>query len=222
MLVLIDNYDSFVHNLARYCAELGAETRVTRNDSVSVADVLAMEPAAIIISPGPGIPQDAGISNELTRACAGKIPLLGVCLGHQAIACSSGGRVIRAPRPVHGQTSVIEHDGAGLFEGLANPLRVMRYHSLIIDEATLSTEYRVTARTKDGIPMALAHSSNRVFGVQFHPESVLTENGHRLIANFMNIAGLPSRVPVHIEASGQIDQSLWAQQFDPHGQPLRP
>ena len=214
MLVLIDNYDSFVHNLSRYCNELNCETVVLRNDAVSVADVMAMRPEAIVISPGPCTPKEAGISEELISACVGQVPILGVCLGHQAIASASGGKVIRADRPIHGMTSEIRHDGSALFHDLPNPLRVMRYHSLIIDEQTLPREYTVTARTNSGTPMAIAHKSEPVFGVQFHPEAVLTEHGHLLLANFLGVAGVKVVTPSGQELSGRIDQSLWAQEFE--------
>jgi anthranilate synthase/aminodeoxychorismate synthase-like glutamine amidotransferase len=214
LLVLIDNYDSFVHNLSRYCNELDCETVVLRNDVISVAEVLSMRPEAVVISPGPCTPKEAGISEELISACVGQVPLLGVCLGHQAIASASGGNVIRADRPVHGMTSEITHDGSALFHGLPNPLQVMRYHSLIVDEQTLPGEYVVTARTNGGIPMAIAHTSEPIFGVQFHPEAVLTEQGHRLLANFLSIAGIKVAGPANRELRAKIDRSLWAQEFE--------
>lgn len=191
MLVLIDNYDSFVHNLSRYFVELGCEVRVIRNDALTVAEVRDLQPAAIVISPGPCTPLEAGISMDLIRELGPRIPTLGVCLGHQAIAAALGGRVIRAKQPVHGRTSLIYHDGAKLFAGLPNPWRATRYHSLIIDEATLPNDLIVTARTADAVPMALAHRAWPVFGVQFHPESVLTHDGRKLIGNFLDLAGLP-------------------------------
>jgi anthranilate synthase/aminodeoxychorismate synthase-like glutamine amidotransferase len=190
MIVLIDNYDSFVHNLARYIEELGQATRVVRNDAIGVDEVRRMEPAAIVISPGPCTPTEAGISLELIRALSPEIPMLGVCLGHQAIAQALGGRVVRAPEPVHGRTSPIFHEGMRLFAGLPNPLRATRYHSLIVEERSLPAELRIVARTDDGTPMALEHVSRLLFGVQFHPESILTEAGHRLLGNFLTLAGL--------------------------------
>ncbi|MGQ0635790.1 MAG: anthranilate synthase component II [Planctomycetaceae bacterium] len=221
MLLLIDNYDSFVHNLARYVEELGHETLVVRNDAVSVDDVRRLRPAAIIISPGPCTPTEAGISLELVRELGPETPMLGVCLGHQAIAQALGGRIIRAPEPVHGRTALVEHAGQGLFAGLPNPLRATRYHSLIVEEASLPPELRIVARTRKGVrnrfatptrkgyqqphervpdtfsappdtdvPMALKHVAWPTFGVQFHPESILTECGHRLLANFLSLAGL--------------------------------
>lgn len=193
MLLLIDNYDSFVHNLARYFAELGCETRVVRNDAISVAAVQQISPKGIIISPGPCTPDEAGVSCEIVRQLGATIPLLGVCLGHQAIAAALGGRIIRAPEPVHGRTSMIQHDSSKLFAGLPNPMRATRYHSLIVDEATLPKELIVTARTIDGIPMAMNHSKWPLFGVQFHPESVLTQGGRSLLANFLDLAGIAHR-----------------------------
>jgi anthranilate synthase/aminodeoxychorismate synthase-like glutamine amidotransferase len=190
MLLLIDNYDSFVYNLARYFVELGCETRVVRNDMIDVATIRAMLPDAVLISPGPCTPNDAGASVELVAQLSDRIPILGVCLGHQAIAAALGGKVIRANEPVHGRTSLIEHSGTDLFAGMPSPLRVARYHSLIVDEATLPTDLVITARTHDGIPMAVQHRSRPLYGVQFHPEAVLTEHGRLLLSNFAKIAGL--------------------------------
>jgi anthranilate synthase/aminodeoxychorismate synthase-like glutamine amidotransferase len=193
MILLVDNYDSFVYNLARYLAELGCATQVLRNDAVTVAEVDRMAPEAIVISPGPCTPAEAGISVELIRRLGSRIPTLGVCLGHQALAAALGVNIIRAPEPVHGRTSLVDHHGERLFAGLPNPLRATRYHSLIVDEKTLPVDLRVVARTADGIPMALEHTSWPAFGVQFHPESILTDAGHRLLANFLSLAGLPVR-----------------------------
>jgi anthranilate synthase/aminodeoxychorismate synthase-like glutamine amidotransferase len=195
MILLLDNYDSFVFNLARYLTEMGQETRVVRNDRVSVAELLAMKPEAIVLSPGPCTPSEAGISLELLRSLPEGWPLLGVCLGHQAIAQALGGNVVRAPFPVHGRTSAVHHDETGLFANLPNPMQATRYHSLIVEEATLPRELQITARTRDGIPMALRHKHRPLFGVQFHPESVLTQNGRRLLENFLLLAGLD--VPKH-------------------------
>jgi anthranilate synthase/aminodeoxychorismate synthase-like glutamine amidotransferase len=192
MILLIDNYDSFVYNLARYLAELGCATAVLRNDAATVAEVGLMAPEAIVISPGPCTPNEAGISLELIRQLGPRIPILGVCLGHQALAAAVGGNVIRAPEPVHGRTSLVQHDGMRLFAGLANPLTATRYHSLIVEESSLPRELRITARTADGIPMALEHTTWPAFGVQFHPESILTDLGHRLLANFLALAGIPA------------------------------
>jgi anthranilate synthase/aminodeoxychorismate synthase-like glutamine amidotransferase len=190
MILLIDNYDSFVYNLARYLTELGCATHVVRNDAVTIADVERLAPQAIVISPGPCTPHEAGVSIDLIRALGPQIPILGVCLGHQALAAALGGKIIRAPEPIHGRTSLVQHHGQRLFAGLPNPLRSMRYHSLIVEEASLPPELRVVARTGDGIPMALEHATWPAFGVQFHPESILTEAGHQLLANFLKIAGI--------------------------------
>jgi anthranilate synthase/aminodeoxychorismate synthase-like glutamine amidotransferase len=193
MILLIDNYDSFVYNLARYLTEMGQETCVLRNDRVSVREVLEMEPAAIVLSPGPCTPQEAGISVDLVRSLPEDWPLLGVCLGHQAIAAAWGGEVIRAPFPVHGRTSLVYHDQTGLFQNLPSPFRATRYHSLIIEEATLPGELCITARTGEGLPMAFSHKDRPIVGVQFHPESVLTQNGRLLLENFLFLAGLEVR-----------------------------
>ena len=191
MILLIDNYDSFVYNLARYFAELGCATQVVRNDVVTVAEVARMAPQAIVISPGPCTPNEAGVSLDLIRELGSRIPTLGVCLGHQALAAALGGNVVRAPEPVHGRTSLVQHNGRRLFAGLPNPLRATRYHSLIVEESSLPAELRIVARTDDGLPMALEHTVWPAFGVQFHPESILTESGHRLLANFLSLVGVP-------------------------------
>ncbi|MFO0918714.1 MAG: aminodeoxychorismate/anthranilate synthase component II [Planctomycetaceae bacterium] len=191
MILLIDNYDSFVFNLARYLEELGQETLVVRNDACSVSEIAGWKPQAVVISPGPCTPREAGISVEVIRELSDSIPMLGVCLGHQAIAVAFGGTVIRAAEPIHGRTSIIRHDGAGVFAGIPNPFSATRYHSLIVEEAGLPAELKITAHTPEGVPMALAHTRRKVFGVQFHPESVLTEQGHRLLANFLQLAGAP-------------------------------
>jgi anthranilate synthase/aminodeoxychorismate synthase-like glutamine amidotransferase len=191
MILLIDNYDSFVHNLARYFVELGCDTRVVRNDAISTAEVRQLSPAAVVISPGPCTPAEAGVSCELIRQLGATVPLLGVCLGHQAIAVALGGRVIRAREPVHGRSSPVFHDGSNLFAGVPSPFRATRYHSLVVEEATLPDELVVTARTDDGVPMGLAHRTWPLFGVQFHPESVLTQHGRTLLANFLSLAGIP-------------------------------
>lgn len=193
MLLLIDNYDSFVYNLSRYFVELGCETNVIRNDKINVKAVRELAPRAIIISPGPCTPNEAGISVDLITQLSDSIPMLGVCLGHQAIAAALGGKIIRAQEPVHGRTSSIEHSKSKIFEGVPSPLRVARYHSLIIDEATLPGDLSITARTMDGIPMALEHHSRPLFGVQFHPEAVLTQHGRGILSNFVKIAGLNPR-----------------------------
>lgn len=190
MILLIDNYDSFVYNLARYLAELGCEARVVRNDALTVSDVRALRPQAIVLSPGPCTPNEAGVCLDLIRSLTAEVPILGVCLGHQAIAAAMGGRVVRAREPVHGRTSLIRHDAGGLFGGLPNPLRATRYHSLIVEEESLPPELNITARTDDGVIMSLEHRSRAVFGVQFHPESVLTQSGHVLLSNFLELAGI--------------------------------
>ena len=190
MILLIDNYDSFVFNLARYVAELGAEPVVVRNDQLTVAEIERLQPEAIIISPGPCTPAEAGVSLEVIRQLGPRIPLLGVCLGHQAIAQSLGGLVVRAPVPIHGQTSWIRHHATGVFRNLANPFRATRYHSLIVSEELLPAELKVVARTDEGLPMALEHRDWPCYGVQFHPESVLTDGGHQLLRNFLDLAGV--------------------------------
>ncbi|MFP6742451.1 MAG: aminodeoxychorismate/anthranilate synthase component II [Alphaproteobacteria bacterium] len=187
MIVLIDNYDSFVYNLARYVGELGRERRVLRNDAVTIDELLAIGPDAIIISPGPGTPDQAGVSLDVVRHLGDRIPILGVCLGHQCIGQVHGGLVTRAARPVHGKTARISHGGDGLFAGLPDPLRVGRYHSLIV-ELPEDGALDVAARADDGEIMALRHRSEPLYGVQFHPESVLTEHGHDLLANFLAAA----------------------------------
>jgi len=198
MLLLIDNYDSFAYNLVHFLGEEGASCVVRRNDAISVEDALALKPQAIVLSPGPCTPDEAGICVELVRAAAGRVPLLGVCLGHQAIGQAFGGKVVRASVPMHGKLSAIRHDGTGLFRGLPSPFRATRYHSLIVERASLSADLAVTAETEDGTIMGLAHRRHPVWGVQFHPESIATEHGHRLLANFLALAGIartPAKVP---------------------------
>ena len=187
MILLIDNYDSFVHNIARYVGELGRERRVVRNDAIDVDDIAAEMPEAIILSPGPGTPDDAGVSLDVVRRLGERVPILGVCLGHQCIGQVYGGTVRRAQRPVHGKISRISHDDHGVFAGLPNPLRVGRYHSLVVD-IEAATGLEATAYTDEGEVMALAHRWFPVVGVQFHPESVLTERGHDLLKNFLRRA----------------------------------
>jgi anthranilate synthase/aminodeoxychorismate synthase-like glutamine amidotransferase len=197
MILVIDNYDSFVHNLARYLRRLGQETLVVRNDAVTLDDVRSIKPSAIVLSPGPCTPNEAGCSLGLVRQLAGKIPILGVCLGHQTIGAALGGKVIRAPGPMHGRASLIRHDERGIFEGLANPLTVGRYHSLVVDPDSLPKDLEVTARTDDCVIMALAHRRWPLFGVQFHPESILTEGGHAILWNFLKLVGIetPTDIP---------------------------
>lgn len=190
MILLIDNYDSFVHNLARYLRRLGQEAVVVRNDEVTPSDVQRREPGAIVLSPGPCTPREAGASLEIVRELAGKIPMLGVCLGHQTIGAAFGANVVRASQPMHGRTSTIDHARSGIFAGLPSPLTVGRYHSLVVEERSLSPEIEVTARTADGVVMALAHRQWPIYGVQFHPESILTDGGYALLANFLTMAGI--------------------------------
>jgi anthranilate synthase/aminodeoxychorismate synthase-like glutamine amidotransferase len=192
MILVLDNYDSFVYNLSRYLRELGCATEVVRNDAISVDEIERMAPQAVVISPGPCTPAQAGISVQLVRALSASIPMLGVCLGHQAIGEALGGRVVRTSAPVHGASSLVRHNSTPLFAGLSNPFRAARYHSLCVVEETLPPEVRVTARTEDGVVMALEHQTRLLVGVQFHPESVLTESGHRLLANFLSLAGIPA------------------------------
>ena len=185
MILLIDNYDSFVFNLARYVGELGHAREVVRNDALTVAEIEALAPDAIILSPGPCTPKEAGISNAVIRELGPRIPILGVCLGHQCIAEAYGGLVLRARRPMHGKTSLIAHDGRGVFRGLPDPLRVTRYHSLIAASERVPDELEVSAWSPEGEIMGLRHRTHPVEGVQFHPEAVLTERGHDLLANFL-------------------------------------
>ena len=185
MLLLLDNYDSFTYNLYHYLGELGAEVVVLRNDALSVDDALALQPEAIVISPGPCDPDRAGISVELVRGAAGVCPILGVCLGHQAIAQAFGARIVRAPQVMHGKVSEIEHGGAGLFRELPSPFPATRYHSLVAQPASLPACLEVTARTRDDVIMAVRHRALPIHGVQFHPESIETKHGHRLLENFL-------------------------------------
>ncbi len=188
MFILIDNYDSFTYNLYHYMAELGAEMEVFRNDEKTVAEIKAMKPEGIILSPGPKTPDDAGICLEVVETLAGDIPILGVCLGHQAIGQAFGGKVVRAPELMHGKTSEILHDGSGVFAGLPSPFVATRYHSLTLEPETFPDALTVTARTADGVIMALQHPDMALFGVQFHPESILSEHGHALLQNFIDAA----------------------------------
>lgn len=185
MLLLIDNYDSFTWNLFQYFSELGAEVVVRRNDELTPDDIDALAPAHIVISPGPCTPNEAGISLEVIRRYAGRLPLLGVCLGHQAIGQAFGAAVVRAQNVMHGKTSAIRHNNTGVFGGLNNPLTVTRYHSLIIDRATLPAGFEITAWTDEGEIMGIRHRHLALEGVQFHPESILSEQGHQLLANFL-------------------------------------
>lgn len=185
MILLIDNYDSFTWNLYQYFCELGAEVLVRRNDEITLSDVRGLAPAKIVISPGPCTPDEAGISLDVIRQWAGQTPILGVCLGHQAIAQALGGRVVRAAKVMHGKTSAIVHTGQGVFRGLNNPLTVTRYHSLVVEPASLPDCLEITARSETGEIMGLRHREWDLEGVQFHPESILSEQGHALLNNFL-------------------------------------
>jgi anthranilate synthase/aminodeoxychorismate synthase-like glutamine amidotransferase len=185
MIVMIDNYDSFTYNLVQYLRELGAEVIVHRNDRISVDAIRALRPERIVLSPGPCSPAEAGICCDLIRALGERVPLLGVCLGHQCIGAAYGGRIVRAGRLMHGKTSPIRHDGRGVFEGLSDPFEATRYHSLLIDRETLPACLAVSAETAEGEIMGVRHRTHPVEGVQFHPESILTQGGKRLLANFL-------------------------------------
>ena len=195
MLVLIDNYDSFTYNLVHFLGELGAACEVFRNDKIGVADVVKMRPKGIVLSPGPCTPNEAGICLELIEKAGSKIPILGVCLGHQAIGQVYGGKVIRAPVLMHGKLSKIANKGKGVFKGLPKTFEVTRYHSLIVERKTLPDDLIVTAKTSDGLIMGLQHKKHPVHGVQFHPESIASEHGHVLLANFLELAGMSPRRP---------------------------
>jgi anthranilate synthase/aminodeoxychorismate synthase-like glutamine amidotransferase len=185
MLLLLDNYDSFTYNLYQYLAELGAEVEVRRNDQVTIQDIETMRPAYIVVSPGPCTPNEAGLSCAIIEHFGPKIPTLGVCLGHQSIGQVYGGRVIRAPEPMHGKSSRMHHNGTGVFKGLPEPFEAIRYHSLIVENSSLPDEIEITARTEDGLIMGLRHRTYPVQGVQFHPESIMTTIGKDLLRNFL-------------------------------------
>ena len=187
MILLLDNYDSFTYNLAQYLGELGCHVQVHRNDKISVEEIARRKPERIVISPGPCTPQEAGISIELIRRLSGRFPILGVCLGHQAIGAAFGGKVVRAPKLFHGKTSEIHHDSKGVFRKLPDPFRATRYHSLIVERKSLPRELAISAETDDGIIMGLRHRRHKVEGVQFHPESVLTPSGKQLLTNFLSL-----------------------------------
>jgi len=187
VILLLDNYDSFTYNLAQYLGELGCQVEVHRNDKISVEQIARKKPEGIVISPGPCTPQEAGISMELVQQLAGKFPILGVCLGHQAIGAAFGGKIVRAPKLFHGKTSEIQHDGKGVFAKLPKPFTATRYHSLIVERKSLPRELQITAETDDGIIMGLRHRTEKIEGVQFHPESVLTEAGKQLLRNFLEL-----------------------------------
>ena len=187
MIFVLDNYDSFTYNLVQYMGELGAEMVIRRNDDLTLDEVEALAPERILLSPGPCTPQEAGILIPLIQRFAGKVPILGVCLGHQAIGAAFGGDVIRAPQLMHGKTSAVDHDGKSIFAGIESPMTCTRYHSLIVSEQTLPNELEISARSSDGIIMGLRHREHPIEGVQFHPESVLTQDGKRLIQNFLEL-----------------------------------
>ncbi|MBA2115201.1 anthranilate synthase component II [Bremerella alba] len=221
MILVIDNYDSFVHNLARYFRQLGQEVVVRRNDAVTVDQIKQLKPAAIVLSPGPCTPTESGVCLDVVRQLHASVPMLGVCLGHQAIVAALGGRIVRAGRPLHGQASRVTHDGRGVFGGLPSPMQVGRYHSLIAERESLPPCLQVDAQTDDDTIMAVSHEALPVVGVQFHPESVLTEHGYALLANFLRMAGLtsPSSVDVAmpkiaIPGSGAFAQGdvYWSQE----------
>jgi anthranilate synthase/aminodeoxychorismate synthase-like glutamine amidotransferase len=190
MILLIDNYDSFVHNLARYFRRLGQETCIVRNDAITADKVRRLSPRAIVISPGPCTPDEAGSSVDIVREFYQQLPILGVCLGHQTIAAAFDANIMRANEPMHGRISAVDHHCTALFAGLPSPLTVCRYHSLIVEEKSLPDELEVTARTADGTIMAIQHKKHPLFGVQFHPEATLTQHGFQLLANFLQLAGI--------------------------------
>ncbi|GJQ21649.1 MAG: glutamine amidotransferase [Bacteroidia bacterium] len=191
MILVIDNYDSFTYNLVQYLGELGAEQTVRRNDAVTVQEIEQMNPSHIVISPGPCTPREAGVSVSAVQALSGKVPILGVCLGHQAVAEAFGGRVVRAPEIVHGKTSLVFHSGSPLYRDLPSPFEATRYHSLIVDRRSLPVDLEVDAWTADGIVMGMHHKHALTFGVQFHPESIATQHGKKILKNFLAI--VPSR-----------------------------
>ena len=188
MVLVIDNYDSFTYNLVQYLGELGARLTVKRNDETSLEEITALRPSRILISPGPGRPEHAGITLDVIRTYAGQLPMLGVCLGHQAMGLAFGGNVVRAPLPMHGKTSTVEHDGRGIFNGITTSFQASRYHSLVVAQDEWPTDLEITARAKeDGLVMGLRHRSWPMHGVQFHPESILTQEGRRILRNFLEL-----------------------------------
>jgi anthranilate synthase/aminodeoxychorismate synthase-like glutamine amidotransferase len=208
MILLIDNYDSFVHNLARYLRRLGQETVVVRNDTVTTDEVRRLAPQAIVLSPGPCTPSEAGNSIGIVRELYRHLPILGVCLGHQTIAAAFGANIIRATEPMHGRTSPVIHDNSRLFAGIPSPLTVCRYHSLIVEAASLPPELAITAHADAGTIMALEHTDYPVFGVQFHPEATLTQHGFRLLANFLKSAGITVQVDLAGIATSEFSHAI--------------
>jgi anthranilate synthase/aminodeoxychorismate synthase-like glutamine amidotransferase len=215
MILVIDNYDSFVFNLARYLQRLGQPAHVARNTAIDAAQVRAMRPEAMVLSPGPCAPEQAGRSLELVRELYAELPILGVCLGHQIIAEALGGRVVRAAEPVHGRSSKVFHDGRGVFAGLPSPIVAARYHSLVVEESSLPAMLEVCARTEDGTIMAIRHRELPVVGLQFHPESILTESGYPLLAGFLRLAGLPAPATVPTIAEELRDGALTCRGCEP-------
>ncbi|MEU8078276.1 aminodeoxychorismate/anthranilate synthase component II [Catellatospora citrea] len=205
-VLVIDNYDSFVYNLVQYLGQLGVECEVRRNDEISVADVGRVGAAGVLLSPGPGAPESAGICLDVIAEYAGKIPLFGVCLGHQAIGQAFGGTVTRAPELLHGKTSQVTHTGAGVLAGLPDPFTATRYHSLAVLEETLPPEIEVTGRTESGVVMAMRHRTLPIEGVQFHPESVLTQGGHLMLANWLASCGFPEALDRAPELAEEVEQ----------------
>lgn len=196
-VTLIDNYDSFTWNLVHYLGSLGADVTVLRNDEASVAQIMDSRPQAIVLSPGPCTPREAGICLDLIAAASREIPIFGVCLGHQSIGEAFGGQVVRAPLPVHGKLATIAHEGKTIFRGINEPFQATRYHSLVIDRASMPDELEAVAETEDGLVMAVSHRSLPVHGVQFHPESILSQHGHRILGNFLDIARAFNSARVH-------------------------
>ncbi len=207
MITLIDNYDSFAYNLVHYLGELGAEVVVHRNDQVTVDEVLSASPAGIVISPGPCDPDKAGICLDLVEKAAGNVPVFGVCLGHQTIGQAFGGRVVRAPKMMHGKVSRVHHDGAGVFEDVGQDFQATRYHSLTVEHEGLPDCLEVSAQSEDGVIMGLRHKEHEVHGVQFHPESIASQFGHRMLANFLRLAGLDK---INDIAPLDVEMGKWA------------
>jgi anthranilate synthase/aminodeoxychorismate synthase-like glutamine amidotransferase len=219
MILLVDNYDSFVHNLARYFRRLGQRTAVVRNDAVSVAEIRRAKPHAVVLSPGPCTPNEAGCSLEIVQKLCGELPILGICLGHQAIAEALGARIVRAAEPMHGRTSMIEHFEAPLFQGVPSPFAACRYHSLVVEPTSLPNELKVTATCDDGTLMAIEHEHFPVFGLQFHPEATLTDHGVQILANFLALAGISVEAdPAELAASEHLTPVL--SESTPWRQPL--